>query len=102
MSMTERPHIDADPADPNRPYTHLVPLVQALLDHGNRIAHPGPKGELFAPGQGGYVAYLTDRLDWDWLQATFELPDLLRYEPGDDEIYDHKNWVSILGSQPPG
>ncbi|MDT7549406.1 MAG: hypothetical protein QOE84_1800, partial [Actinomycetota bacterium] len=43
-----------------------------------------------------------DRLDWEWLQASFELPDLLRYEPGDDEIFDHKNWVSILGSQPPG
>lgn len=99
--MTGRPRIDADPADTHLPYTHLLPLVQALVDRGNPIVHPGPKGELFAPGQGGYVAYLADRLDWAWLQEHFELPELLRYEPDDDEIFDHKNWVSILGSQQP-
>jgi hypothetical protein len=99
MRMTERVRIEAEPADPHRPYTHLIPLVQALVDHGNPIAHPGPDGELFAPSQGGWVAYLSKRIDWRWLQETFELPELLRYERKDDEIFDHKNWISILGSQ---
>ena len=97
--MTDRVRIEADPADPLLPYTHLIPLVQGLLDHGNALTLPGPNGALFAPGQGGYVAYLADRIDWDWVQATFALPDLVRYDADEDEVFDHKNWVSILGSQ---
>jgi hypothetical protein len=97
--MTARRRIDGDPSDPLVPYSHLLPLVEALVAHGNRITLPGPRGELFAPGQGGYVAYLAEPIDWPWVQATFELPDLLRYDPERDELFDHKNWVSILGSQ---
>ena len=97
--MSERRTIAADPEDEHLPYTHLLPLVQALVEHGNRITHYGERGELFAAGQGGWVAYLADRLDWEWVQEQFDLPDLLRYDDAADEIFDHKNWVSILGSQ---
>ena len=96
--MTERVRIEADPASEHLPFTHLIPLVQALVDHGNPIAIPGPKGGLFAPTQGGWVAYLTNRIDWDWVQENFELPDLVRYDRKEDEIFDHKNWISIMGS----
>jgi hypothetical protein len=99
MQMSDRRRIDTDPADPLLPYTHLVPLVQALVEHGNRVTKPGPDGELFAPSQGGYVAYLADRIDWPWVEATFELPEMLRYDADADEIFDHRNWVSILGSR---
>jgi hypothetical protein len=99
MRMTDRVQIDAEPADPHRPYTHLLPLVQGLIDHGNPLARPTASGDLFVPSQGGWVAYLSKPLDWQWVQETFALPDLVRYDRGDDEIFDHKNWVSILGSQ---
>ena len=97
--MTERPRIEADPENDGRPYTHLEPLVQALIDHGNPLAKEGPNGGLFCPTQGGWVAYLSERIDWAWVAETFELPERLRYKPDDDEIVDHKNWVSILGSR---
>ena len=97
--MTARRRIDDDPTDPLVPYSHLLPLVEALVAHGNRITLPGSRGELFAPSQGGYVAYLAEPIDWPWVQSTFELPDLLRYDADRDELFDHKNWVSILGSQ---
>ena len=96
--MTEQRRIEADPADEHEPYTHLVPLVEALVAHGNALARPPSDGGVFSPSQGGWVAYLRDRIDWDWVKANFELPDLLRYDPKDDEIFDHKNWISILGS----
>ena len=94
--MTRR--IEADPVSQGRPYTHLVPLVQALIDHGNPLAKLGSNGELFCPSQGGWVAYLSGRIDWSWVQATFELPDDLTYDRREDEIFDHKNWISIRGS----
>jgi hypothetical protein len=97
--MSQRPRIEAAPVNDHTPYTHLLPLVQALIDHGNRITLPGQRGQLFAPSQGGYVAYLAKRIDWTWLQETFELPDTLRYNPSRDEIFDTRNWVSVLGSQ---
>ena len=96
--MTERRRIEADPESEHAPYTHLVPLVEALIEHGNRLAHPPPDGGVFSPSQGGWVAYLAERIDWPWVQETFELPDLVRYDRKDDEIFDHKNWISILGS----
>jgi hypothetical protein len=98
--MTDRVRIAADPEEGQLPFTHLLPLVQGLIDHGNPIAHPGPNGGPFSPTQGGWVAYLTRRIDWDWVQQTFELPDLVRYDRKEDEIFDHKNWISILGSNP--
>ena len=97
--MTERTRIEADPEDPHLPYTHLIPLVQALIEHGNPLAKVGPDGGLFCPSQGGWVAYLSKQLDRAWLQDTFELPEELRYNASDDEIFDHKNWISILGSR---
>jgi hypothetical protein len=33
------------------------------------------------------------------VQANFELPELVRYDRKEDEIFDHKNWISILGSE---
>ena len=97
--MTHRQRIEPAPADDLLPYTHLLPLVQALVDHGNQVTLPGPRGELFAPSQGGYVAYLADRIDWAWLHEAFELPETLRYNAERDEIFDSRNWVSVLGSQ---
>jgi hypothetical protein len=73
-------------------------LVEALIEHGNALADPPPDGGVFSPGQGGWVAYLRGRIDWDWVQEAFELPDLVRYDPTQDEIFDHKHWISILGS----
>ena len=96
--MTARVRIDEDPADEHLPYTHLVPLVEALVEHGNQLADPPPDGGVFSPGQGGWVAYLRGRIDWDWVQESFELPDLVRYDPAQDEIFDHKHWISVLGS----
>lgn len=90
----------AEPLPGTSPYEHLLPLVQALIDHGNESSKTGMSGSLFAPSQGGYVAYLVDRIDWAWLQTEFELPPNLHYDPEQDEIFDRTNWVSVLGSQP--
>ena len=99
--MTERRRIDDAPPAGGPNYAHLVPLVEALIEHGNELANPPSGGGVFGGDQGGPVAFLTKRIDWDWVQANFELPDLVRYDRTDDEIFDHKNWISIRGSVKP-
>jgi hypothetical protein len=98
MPMTKRWRIEEDPPAGAENYAHLVPLVEALIEHGNELAYPPSGGGVFGGNQGGPVAYLTKRIDWKWVQDNFELPDLVRYDPKEDEIFDHKNWISILGS----
>jgi hypothetical protein len=98
VHMTERRHIDAEPSEGQPPYAHLVPLVEALIERGNELAHPPSDGSVFSANQGGPVAYLRRRIDWEWVQANFDLPELVRYDRREDEIFDHKNWISILGS----
>jgi hypothetical protein len=98
--MSERIPIAEEPPKGQPPYAHLLPLVQGLVDAGNPVTHHGPEGQLFAVNQGGYCAYLGKRLDWAWVQEHFDLPGHVGYDPDEDEIVDHRNWVSILGSQP--
>jgi hypothetical protein len=98
MRMTERRRIDEEPPAGAANYAHLVPLVEALIEHGNELANPPSDGGLFGGDQGGPVAHLAKRIDWAWVQENFELPDLVRYDPKEDEIFDHKNWISIRGS----
>jgi hypothetical protein len=97
--VTEPVVIAADPADPLLPYTHLVPLVELLIAHGNRVVKPGPRGEVFAPSQDGYTAYLADPVDWSWLCEVAVLPETIDYDAAHDELRDNRNWVSVLGSQ---
>ncbi|MDT7570251.1 MAG: hypothetical protein QOE05_425 [Actinomycetota bacterium] len=99
--MTDKRRIDEDPPAGGPNYAHLVPLVEGLIEHGNELANPPSKGGVFGGDQGGPVAFLTKRIDWDWVQENFELPDLVRYDGKDDEIFDHKNWISIRGSVQP-
>jgi hypothetical protein len=102
MGMSASRRIEAEPPSGAPPYAHLVPLVEALIEHGNELAHPPTDGGVFSVNQGGWVAYLRKRIDWPWVEENFELPELLRYDAKEDEIFDHKNWVSILGSERTG
>jgi hypothetical protein len=99
MPVTDRLRIETAREDQAAPYTHLEPLVLALVERGNRVTLPGDRSPLFAPSQEGYVAYLADRIDWDWVQANVDLPDTVVYDPETDEVFDRRTWVSILGSQ---
>jgi hypothetical protein len=96
--MTERTRIEADPPEGEPEYAHLLPLVEALIQHGNELARPSADGRLFSGDQGGPVAFLRGRIDWTWVQEHFDLPDLVRYDRREDEIFDHKHWISIRGS----
>lgn len=97
--MTERLRIEPAREDQGVAFRHLVPLVQALVDRGNRITKPGIGGDLFAPNQSGYTAHLAERLDWEWISANVDLPDTVVYDPDGDEIVDRRSWVTIRGSQ---
>jgi adenylate cyclase len=97
MQMSERLRIEPAREDQRVAFTHLVPLVQALLDRGNRITKPGIGGDLFAPNPGGFTAHLADPIDWHWIEANVDLPESVVYDAAADEIVDRHAWVTIRG-----
>jgi hypothetical protein len=74
-------------------HSHLDPIVSLLLAHGNQLSYD------FAWGQDrtGYFCHLQKPLDFDLIEATFELPDFVTLRREDDAIECEKTWATIRG-----
>ena len=98
--MTRRPvaPLPDDPdSAPGRYYERLVPIVEALVEAGNRLVHEdGDRG--FIPQQDGYNAYLTDPIDFDLLERVFEVPDDLLLDRERDLLMDRRTFAMVYGS----
>jgi hypothetical protein len=84
--------------DPRRsPYLRLLPIAEALLERGWTQTRPGKP---FGPSKLGYEAHFAEPLDIAWIEATFELPAAIRYDPERDELLDTETYSAIYGSRP--
>lgn len=95
--MTRKP-VAAAPAPDSavRPYERLVPLVEALVAHGNELVYDnGDRG--FIPQPDGYSCFLAKRIDFALLAEQFQLPDDLVLQPDQDTLHDWATWVSVYG-----
>lgn len=81
-----------------KPYSLLEPLVEELLARGSELARDGQGNSPFGPSPEGYIAVLTDPLDWDHLSAVFDLPATVRYDAVRDLIVDDEHWTAVYGS----
>ena len=80
------------------PYKDLEPVVAALLANGATLTRSGSEGNPFWSNQGGYITVFRERIDWDHVVATVDLPEGIRYVPELDVIYDDVNWTMVYGS----
>jgi hypothetical protein len=87
--------------DRNRPNVYLRPLVDALVARGNAPVRTHPIYGPFFPTQGGWDCLMRDRLDWDFLTKTFEIPGEISYDEARDTIVDKHGWAEIRGSGGP-
>ena len=76
------------PAPHGKPYALLEPLAQALLARGAVLTREGENGSPFGPSPEGYIAVIDQPIDWAWIQASFELPVVVRYDAERDAVVD--------------
>ena len=86
------------PAAHGKPYALLEPLVLALLERGAVLTREGDDGSPFGPSPEGYIAVIDQPIDWAWVEASFELPAVVRYDAQKDRILDDESWTAIYGS----
>jgi hypothetical protein len=82
----------------DQPYARLEPLVAALLERGSALARQGQGASAFGPSPEGYIAVLTDTIDWEHLTERFALPADIRYDAKRDVVLDDANWTAVYGS----
>jgi hypothetical protein len=72
-------------------YLHLQPLVTLLISAGNVLAREYEWGE----NRTGYCCLLRRPIDFDLIEAEFDIPDFIRLERGAGAIECDKTWASI-------
>jgi hypothetical protein len=82
-------------------YYHLRPLVQALIQGGNRPSEGAPPladALGFYPTQGGWICDLQNPIDFDLIEQRFQLPRSIRLDRSKNSIFAEKSWVAINGN----
>jgi hypothetical protein len=77
----------------NTVYAHLEPILDLLLDNGNRLSTEYRWGE----DRTGYFCHFRLPLNFDLIESTFELPAFIRLYPDEDKIGCNVSWVTIRG-----
>jgi hypothetical protein len=95
--------IAAEPAPGEPPYAHLKPIVEALLAAGNE-ASPTIGGHVpnrvgFYQDKDGWRCDLRRPIDFDLLDANFDLPSSLAINREANTISDRRTWIEISGDR---
>jgi hypothetical protein len=80
--------------DSGRPYLHLQPILDALIETGNVFAY----GDGFYLDKDGWRADLRYPIDFDLLLARFEFPKSVELQRSTDSILCRDTWIEIAGS----
>ena len=84
-----------EPLEPSAPvYTHLQPIVDALLKSGNKLA----RRDCWGSSKEGYVCYLQEPINFALVRDTFSLPDSVVLSEHRNLIACSKTWATIYGS----
>ena len=86
------------------PYSHLVPIVEALLEAGNQLSPASgeriPNRLGFYQDTHGWRCDLLRAIDFDLVERTFELPSSLSLNSQAGLISDTLTWIEICGKRP--
>lgn len=85
--------IESESGDSGRPYGHLLPVVQFIIDHGNEAFRP----ELFYNTQDGWRCDFKRPINLDEVENNFDLPDTIIINRKDNVIWCKKSWIEIQG-----
>lgn len=87
---------DIEPGNPEsyKPYANLIPIVELLLEHGNRYK-AGAEG--FVGRKDGCVCNLELPIDMKLVHSQFTFPPTIDAGPKGDSILDRATWCMIAG-----
>jgi len=91
--MTTKAKIFSESRDPERPYSHLIPVVEKLLELGNELAH----SQMFYLSQDGWRCDLKRPINFAAIRENFELPDSIELGEANNTIWCRKSWVEVQG-----
>jgi len=91
--MTHKEPIKPSSDDSARPFEHLLPIVEALLDEGNTSRHE----DLFVLEKDGWRCDLHNPIDFDFLEKRFDVPVSIRLSRQHGSILDEHSWIEIQG-----
>ncbi len=95
------------PAKGQRAYEHLLPIVEVLIQHGNRLAM-GPDWVANTYGyrfrmnaKDGWVCVLENPIDVELIRSSFILPSSIIVAEDGRSIFDRDSWIEIQGGMAP-
>ena len=87
--------IAALPPDGAPPYSHLEPIVDALLAAGNEIAGPAK----FYLDRDGWRSDLRKPINFRLIEECFELPPSVLLAKSRDAVLCQNTWIEISGGR---
>ena len=84
--------VDRESADSARPYANLLPILDFLVQHGNRALDGG-----FILDPDGWRARLEKPIDFVAVRRAFQVPSSIQLGEAHDTILDTLSWISIEG-----
>jgi hypothetical protein len=85
--------IEPNPSDSRRPYTHLEPIVDALIEAGNESMYE----KTFFLDKDGWRCDLKKSIDFDLVRERFALPRSVSLSEEHNSILCENTWVEIQG-----
>ncbi len=92
----------ASPKPNSKPYSNLEPIVEALLDAGNKLSDPPPnfrlEGKGFYIDKDGWKCDLKKPIDFNLITSKFQLPPSVIISEKNNSIFCQDTWVEIRGN----
>ena len=91
--MREKQLIKASPDNMDRPFEHMLPIVEALIEDGNVLRHENP----FFLDKDGWRCDFEYPINFDLIETRFDLPKTIYISKDHGSILDKNSWVEIQG-----
>lgn len=91
--MMTKIFIEPTSSDLQKPYLHLIPIAEALVDAGNKSVHK----DIFFLDKDGWRCDLEKNIDFDLVKSRFLLPSSIFLSENDCSILCNNTWIEIKG-----
>jgi hypothetical protein len=91
--VIQKRKITAFPEAGEADYSHLQPIVDFLIEKGNKSVNK----YLWGNNRTGYFCHLNDPIDFDELETVFELPESIKWNEKNQSIDCYNTYSLIKG-----